>query len=62
MQTFTWWENLLLGVMALLVILMLQRSAKTAFARSREVKADWMAVLLPLTLVVAFVIFLIKMV
>lgn len=62
MEPFSWWENVLLGVMALLVVFTMQRSAKSAFERSKYVKADWMSVVAPLVLVTLFVVFLIKMV
>ena len=62
METFTWWEYLMLGIVVLFVLLSVQRNAKSAFVRSKSVPSDWMSVALPLGLVVLFVIFLIAMV
>lgn len=62
MQSFTWWENIILAMIVLWVVLSLQRTAKAASPRREQVKSDWMSVLVPLVLVVAFVVFLIKMV
>jgi hypothetical protein len=62
MQTFTWWEYLLLGLVVLYVLMSVQVNAKTAFERSKQVPSDWKSVLVPLTLVVLFVFFLIAMV
>ncbi|MCB1825172.1 MAG: hypothetical protein KDJ54_11580 [Candidatus Competibacteraceae bacterium] len=53
-----WWEILLGGGMALLVILWFRPGIKVAIERSRTAKKDWPAVLIPLALVVLFVILL----
>lgn len=62
MQTFAWWEYLILGVLVLFAAFWLQTGAKAAFQRSKNTPSDWKAVLLPLSLVVLLVIFLIAMV
>ena len=62
MQTFSIWENILLGTMVVLVIFWMRPGIKAAMAQSREAKSDWPALLVPMALVVLFVIFLIMMV
>lgn len=62
METATWWEILLGGLMAALVILWFRPGIKAAIERSRTAKKDWPAVLIPLGLVVLFVLLLIQMV
>lgn len=59
---YTWWENLILGIIVLMAVFWMQAGAKSAFQRSKQVPADWGSVVLPLGLVVMFVIFLIMMV
>lgn len=56
------WESLILGALALLVLFWLQPGIKAAVARSKQTPSDWPSVLLPLSLVVLFVLFLIAMV
>ncbi|MDG4555579.1 MAG: hypothetical protein P9E24_15225 [Candidatus Competibacter sp.] len=53
-----WWEILLGGVAALLVILWFRPGIKAAIERSRTAKKDWPAALIPLALVVLFTILL----
>lgn len=55
-------ESLLLGVLLLLVWSWMLPGLKAAMLRSRHEPADWSGVLLPLTVVVAFVVLLIAMV
>lgn len=62
METAAWWEILLGGLMAALVILWFRPGIKTAIERSRTAKKDWPVVLIPLGLVVLFVLLLIQMV
>ena len=62
METATWWEILLGGLMAALVILWFRPGIKAAIERSRTAKKDWPAALIPLGLVVLFVLLLIQMV
>lgn len=62
MATATWWEILLGGLMAALVILWFRPGIRAAIERSRTAKKDWPAVLIPLGLVVLFVLLLIQMV
>jgi len=60
METAAWWEILLGGVAALLVILWFRPGIKAAMERSKTAKKDWPAALIPLGLVVLFVLFLIQ--
>jgi len=62
METAAWWEILLGGLMAALVILWFRPGLKAAIERSRTTKKDWPAVLIPLGLVLLFVLLLIQMV
>ncbi|MBL8250341.1 MAG: hypothetical protein JNK31_01595 [Candidatus Competibacter sp.] len=62
METASWWEILLGGLAALLVLLWFRPGVKAAIKRSRTAKKDWPAVLVPLALVVAFVLLLIQLV
>ncbi|MCX7089240.1 MAG: hypothetical protein NTV00_14460 [Methylococcales bacterium] len=62
MQSYAWWENLILGALVLMVVFWMQSGTKLAFQRSKSVPSDWFAVLLPLGFVVLFVVFLIVMV
>jgi hypothetical protein len=62
MQSYAWWENVILGALVLMVVLWMQSGAKSALQRSKNIPADWGSVLLPLGFVVLFVIFLIVMV
>ncbi|MBE2294435.1 MAG: hypothetical protein IAF00_05765 [Phycisphaerales bacterium] len=59
MELAPWWEMLLGGVIAVLLILWFRPGIKASIERSRTAKKDWPAVLIPLALVVAFVILLI---
>ena len=62
METATWWEILLGGLAAVLVLLWFRPGIKAAIERSRAAKKDWPAALIPLALVVLFVLLLIQMV
>ncbi|MCP5158876.1 MAG: hypothetical protein H6974_01495 [Gammaproteobacteria bacterium] len=62
METTAWWELLLGGIVALLVILWFRPGIKAAMERSKTTQKDWPAVLIPIGLVVLFVILLIQMV
>ncbi len=62
MEAAAWWEILLGGVVALLVILWFRPGLKAAIERSRAAKKDWPAVLIPLGLVVLFVLLLVQLV
>lgn len=59
---FSLWENLLLGVMVVGVILWMRPGIKASMQQTREAKPDWMGVLVPIGFVVMFVVFLIAMV
>lgn len=56
------WENLLLGVMVVGIILWMRPGIKASMQQTREAKSDWMGVLVPIGFVVMFVVFLIAMV
>ncbi|MDX9741698.1 MAG: hypothetical protein RBT81_11045 [Gammaproteobacteria bacterium] len=56
------WEQILLGVLALLVLFWMGPGVKSAMERSREAPRDWRGVLIPVGMVVLFVLFLISMV
>jgi len=60
METAAWWEILLGGVMAVLVILWFRPGIKATIERSRVAKKDWPAALIPLGLVALFVLLLIQ--
>ena len=62
METFSSWESLLLGAMVLLIIFWMRPGIKASLEQSKNAESDWGGVLLPLTLVVMFVIFLVAMV
>ena len=62
MEAAAWWEILLGGLAALLVVLWFRPGVKAAIERSRNAKKDWPAVLIPLALVVVFVLLLIRLV
>jgi TRAP-type C4-dicarboxylate transport system permease small subunit len=56
------WENLLMGVMVVGVILWMRPGIKASMQQTREAKSDWMSVLIPIGFVVIFIVFLIAMV
>jgi hypothetical protein len=62
MATAAWWEILLGGLAAVLLILWFQPGIKAAIERGRTAKKDWPAVLIPIGMVVLFVLLLIQMV
>jgi hypothetical protein len=62
METAAWWEVLLGGVVALLLILWFRPGIKAALERGKTAKKDWPAALIPIGLVVLFVFFLTQMV
>ena len=62
MESAAWWEILLGGVVALLLILWFRPGIKAAIERSRTAKKDWPAALIPLALVALFVLLLIQLV
>jgi uncharacterized membrane protein YidH (DUF202 family) len=54
------WEQVLLGIGAAALLFFFWPSARAAMERSREAQErDWMAVLVPLALVVALVVLLV---
>jgi hypothetical protein len=63
MQTMSTWEMVLLGGLAILVLFWAGPGVKAMLEKSRQAKErDWAGLLVPLLLVVAFVILLMKMV
>lgn len=62
METAAWWEILLGGVVALLIILWFRPGIKAAMERGKTAKKDWPAALIPISLVVLFVILMIQVV
>lgn len=57
------WEQLLIGVVVLLVLLWLRPGIKGALKRSREAtERDWSGALIPVAVVVLFVLLLVAMV
>ena len=52
------WEQVLIGVMALLVVLWVFPGLKPMLKKSEEAHKDWTGLLIPIALVVAFVILL----
>ncbi|MFM8330233.1 MAG: hypothetical protein ACKN9T_00940 [Candidatus Methylumidiphilus sp.] len=59
MQNYSTWETILIGLIALLVVFWFSPGIKASFERSKQAKADWGAVLVPLALVAVFVFLLI---
>ena len=59
METAVWWEILLGGLAAVLVVLWFRPGIRAAIERSRTAQKDWPAALIPLALVVLFVLLLI---
>jgi hypothetical protein len=62
METAAWWEILLGGVAALLLILWFRPGIKAAMERGKTAKKDWPAALIPIGLVVLFILLLIQIV
>jgi len=62
METAAWWEILLGGVVALLIILWFRPGIKAAMERGKTAKKDWPAALIPIGLVVLFILLLIQIV
>ena len=63
MQTMSTWEMVLMGALAVLVLFWAGPGVKAMLEKSRQAKErDWAGLLVPLLLVVAFVILLVKMV
>jgi len=62
MEAATWWELLLGGLVAVLLVLWFRPGIRAAIERGRTAKKDWPAVLIPLGLVVLFVLLLVQMV
>ncbi len=59
---FSLWENLLLGVMVVGIILWMRPGIKASMQQSRDAKSDWMSVLVPIGFVIMFIVFLVAMV
>ncbi|MEQ1635697.1 MAG: hypothetical protein ABL903_03325 [Methylococcales bacterium] len=42
MQSYAWWENIILGALVLMVVVLwMQAGAKSALQRSKKVPSDW---------------------
>lgn len=57
-----WWEMLLGGAAALLIIYWFRPGIKATMERSKNAPKDWPSVLIPVGLVVLFVLLLIQIV
>lgn len=58
-----WWEQLLIGVLVVLLLLWLRPGIRAALRQSREARdRDWAGVMLPVGLVVLLVVVLIALV
>jgi len=63
MQNLSTWEMVLMAAIALLVLFWVGPGVKAMLEQSRQAKErDWAGLLVPLLLVVAFVLLLMKMV
>jgi hypothetical protein len=62
MEPLAFWEQILLGVAALVLLWWLRPGIKNALERSRQAEQrDWLSALLPLALVALFVLALIAL-
>ncbi len=52
------WEQILIGALALLMVLWFFPGVKSMLEESKKAPKDWAGLLIPISLVVAFVIFL----
>ncbi|MGH8547941.1 MAG: hypothetical protein ACRERU_04975 [Methylococcales bacterium] len=55
------WQMILYGALALLIVFWFRPGIQASLERSKHAPKDWPAVLVPIALVVAFVVFLIVM-
>lgn len=55
------WQMILYGALAILVIFWFRPGIKASLERSKHAEKDWLGVLVPIALVVAFVVFLVVM-
>lgn len=62
MESYSLWENLLLGLMVLGMIFWMGPGIKATMEKSRTAKSDWMSLVVPIGFVIMLVIFLIAMV
>lgn len=53
------WEQILLGILVVLVLLWFRPGIRAAMKQSREAERDWGSVLLPVGVVVLFVLLLV---
>lgn len=61
MEAMATWEQVLLGVVGLLVLLWFRPGIKAAMEQSRNAERDWAGALIPLALVVLFVLALLAL-
>ncbi|ORU91349.1 MAG: hypothetical protein A6F72_02030 [Cycloclasticus sp. symbiont of Poecilosclerida sp. N] len=59
MMEMALWEQLALGAAVLLVIFWFKPGIKAALKQSEEAEKDWAGILLPVTIVILFVVFLV---
>lgn len=50
------WEQILVGVLALLIVLFFGRGIKPMVERSKNAPKDWPGLLIPIALVVGFIV------
>ncbi len=62
MPETTTWESILILITALGVIIWMFPSIKASLARSKQVESDWNSLVIPISLVIMLVIFLIMLV
>lgn len=55
-------ESIVLGALAILLLFWMQPGIKAAMMRSKQATADWPSLIVPISMVVIFVLFLIAMV
>lgn len=61
MEPMATWEQVLLGIGGLLILLWFRPGIKAAIERSRNAERDWAGALIPLGLVVLFVLALLAL-
>lgn len=62
MESYSLGENLLLGLLVLGMLFWMGPGIKATMEKSRTAKADWRGVVVPVSFVIMFVIFLVAMV
>lgn len=62
MESYSIWENLLLGLLVLGMLFWMGPGIKATMEKSHTAQADWRGAVVPIGFVIMFVIFLIAMV